>query len=108
MKVSILWNIGFYFFFLYLEYAAESWKRPELQQENVKQITEKCLPEKYCKILQRRKFKKITSFLSGGLHQTLKKSTSMRRLCSVCSHNYTHIHIKPEMGQTKELSLRPS
>lgn len=26
----------------------------------------------------------------------------MRRLCSVCSHNYTHIHIKPEMGQTKE------
>lgn len=26
----------------------------------------------------------------------------MRRLCSVCSHNYAHIHIKPEMGQTKE------
>lgn len=26
----------------------------------------------------------------------------MCRLCYVYSHNYTHIHIKPEMGQTKE------
>lgn len=55
------------------------------------------------KILQNsKKIFKTTSLLSGGLHQTLKKSTSMRQLCSVCSHNYAHIHIKPEMGQTKE------
>lgn len=54
------------------------------------------------KIFKKNKKIKNTSLLSGGLHQTLKKSTSMRRLCSVCSHNYAHIHIKPEMGQTKE------
>lgn len=54
--------------------------------------------QKYCEILR----KNINIPTPGGLHKTLKKSTSMRQLCSVCSHNYAHIHIKPEMGQTKE------
>lgn len=77
-------------------------KKKIKEKKNLKQITEKCLPKQTVKIWKPG-FLMSTSPLLGGLHQTFKKkkSTSMCPLCSVCSHNYAHIHIKPEMRQTK-------
>lgn len=66
--------------------------------------------ENYCKIYARKIFEGektkteiFTFLLLGGPRQTLNKSTSMRRLCSVCRLITTHIftsNLRPD--QTKE------
>lgn len=66
--------------------------------------------ENYCKIYARKRFEGektkteiFTFLLLGGPRQTLNKSTSMRRLCSVCRLITTHIftsNLRPD--QTKE------